>query len=425
MDITQKLKRRGELFWQNPKYENNAAEAVKGPEAISYNELDRAVFRLERFAPYFVRRFPETADDKGIIDSPLTQAPVMQKTLERTYGSEIEGRLFIKRDGELAVSGSVKARGGIYEVLCRAEEIALRSGLLHEQDDYSVLCEDRFHRLFSQYTLSVGSTGNLGLSVGIMGAALGFKTEVHMSSEAKQWKKNMLRSRGVFVFEHEGDYGSAVARGRLSAAGENSFFIDDENSTDLFYGYAAAAVRFAVQLKQIGIEVNESHPLAVYLPCGVGTSPGGIAYGLHRVYGDHVYCFFCEPVDVPCMLLGMATGRHSDISVYDIGLGAKTEADGLACAVPSRFVGRVMDRLLRGIFTVNDSELYRCLALLYDSEGLFCEPSACIGFSCAHRLARGSIKNMSRGIQVVWTTGGSMVPPEERKYDYEKGKKLL
>lgn len=420
MDTIRELKNRTEMLWLNPGYGTGPASSV------TYDGLLDAKARLQRFAPYIARRFPETADAGGIIDSPLTEAPEMKAALEKAYGVRIGGGFFIKRDGELAVSGSVKARGGLYEVLCRAEEAALKSGLLDIGDDYSVLAGERFRRLFGQYTVITGSTGNLGLSVGIMGAALGFNTEIHMSSDAREWKKRLLREHGAAVIEHEGDYGSAVAEGRRRAAGDGScFFIDDENSTDLFYGYAAAAELFAAQLSGSGIEVGREHPLAVYLPCGVGTSAGGIAYGLHRIYGEDVYCFFCEPVDVPCMLLGMATGKHGSISVYDIGLGGKTAADGLACASPSQFAGKAVAHLLRGIFTVKDDELFRCLALLSDSEGLFCEPSACIGFPCPARLPAGIAGRLSGGTHVVWTTGGSMVPPDEREGYLEKGRQYL
>ena len=179
-----------ETFWQNPRQQ--PASAALAAASVTAEEVAGAAARLERFAPYIARVFPETATAGGLIESPLTPVPAMQAALGLTTG-----RLLLKRDSRLPISGSIKARGGIYEVLQLAEDIALREGWLTLEDDYARLAEPAFRQRFGKYAIAVGSTGNLGLSIGIMGAALGFRVAVHMSADARQWKKDLLRSRGL------------------------------------------------------------------------------------------------------------------------------------------------------------------------------------------------------------------------------------
>lgn len=189
-----------------------------------------------------MRCFPETRDRGGIIESVLTPIPNMQGHINEKYGSELEGRLLLKQDSHLAIAGSVKARGGIYEVLKHTEDLALEHGLLSEGDSYEKLADEECRKFFQDYTVQVGSTGNLGMSIGIMSAAVGYKAIVHMSADAKQWKKDLLRSHGVTVMEYESDYSEAVKHGReLSDQNPKSYFVDDENSRNLFLGYAVAA----------------------------------------------------------------------------------------------------------------------------------------------------------------------------------------
>lgn len=180
-----------ETFWLNDKM---VPEKEQPAGEISTEQICDASKRLLRFAPYLKRVFPELEETGGIIESELRDIPEMKEFLNTEYHAGVEGRLMLKMDSHLPVSGSVKARGGIYEVLKHAEDLALESGMLKETDDYSVLAEPEFVKFFGKYTVQVGSTGNLGMSIGIMSAKLGFRVIVHMSADAKQWKKDLLRT---------------------------------------------------------------------------------------------------------------------------------------------------------------------------------------------------------------------------------------
>ena len=411
-----------ELIWINPKGMENAFD-----ENITQADIDDAEQRLQRFAPYIKKVFPETEKSSGIIESPLTEIPKMQKALSEFLGVEHEGRLFLKCDSHLPVSGSIKARGGIHEVLKFAEDVAIKEGMLTKEDNYEIIAEDRFKELFSKYSVAVGSTGNLGLSIGIMSAKLGFDVTVHMSADARQWKKDLLRSRGAKVVEYPDSYQKAVAEGRKEAAGNPMcHFVDDEGSLDLFLGYATVGKRLEKQLAEQGVVVDDEHPLFVHIPCGVGGAPGGVAYGIKKVYGKNMHCFFAEPTHAPCMVLGMATGLHDGICVEDIGLDGKTAADGLAVGRASRLVGKALEPLLDGITTIEDDKLYDFLKLLADTEGIYIEPSACATFDLVARVAQhkeylekfGLADKMKKATHILWATGGSMVPEEEMQHYY-------
>ena len=408
-----------ETVWLN----NNA---IPFHEAILKSELQEkdikdASDRLNRFANYFKKVFPETECNGGLIESPLCSALNMQNELEKKYGEKINGELFLKLDSHLPVSGSIKARGGIYEVLCVAEKIAMQEGGLKETDDYAVLVDEKYKKIFSKYSIAVGSTGNLGLSIGIISAKIGFNVTVHMSADARQWKKDMLRSKGVIVKEYESDYSVAVANGRKEAE-KNDFchFIDDENSRTLFLGYSVAAERLKKQFDALGIVINKEKPLYVYLPCGVGGGPGGVAFGLKMIFGDNVHCFFAEPTESCCMMLGMATGKHNDISVNDFGIQNKTIADGLAVGRASGFVGKQMLPFIDGCYSVYDERMSALLKMLADTEDIQLEPSALAGMFGPIMLSK-KLGELPFGYHLVWATGGSMVPDEEYKKYYMQG----
>ena len=411
-----------EIGWINPK-EMNYLEYEKNLP-ISDSELKEAEERLQRFAPFIKKCFPDTVKSNGIIESPLEPIFDMQKKLEEIYKIKIPGKLYLKMDSELPVAGSIKARGGVYEVLKHAEDLAIEAGMLSIDDDYSILADEKFKKFFSGYKVQVGSTGNLGLSIGITSAALGFEVIVHMSADAKQWKKDMLRSKGVTVVEYADDYGKAVEEGRKNSdADAKSYFVDDEKSMNLFLGYTVAASRMKKQFDEKNIVIDKSHPLLVYIPCGVGGAPGGVAYGIKRIFKDNAYVFFVEPTLAPCMVLGMETGLHDGISIKDVGITGMTHADGLAVGRPSGLVAKIMDSILSGIFTLKDYKLYDYLRVLDSTEDKRIEPSSCAAFEgpvalMKYEATRKYIEdrignNIENSYHVCWATGGRMVPKED------------
>jgi D-serine dehydratase len=411
------------VSWLNPGLQS----VQNAPKfSIDIEDMREADQLWTRFAPFFVKAFPETEESHGILESPLREIPTMKSLLNGNNG-EIEGRLFLKCDNELPISGSIKARGGFFEIMKYAEELALESGLLKKEDDYSILTSPKFKNFFSKHKIGVGSTGNLGLSIGIISAKLGFQVTVYVSSDAKKWKKDLLREKGVTVVEFEGDFSKAIFAGReKTEADPNAHFVDDEDSQDLFLGYTVGALRIAEQLKAQNITVDADHPLFIYSPCGVGGSPGGTAFGLKQIYGDHVHCFFVEPTHCPAVLTGLVTGEMSHISVQDIGLDNKTEADGLAVGRPSHFATKISKQLVSGIFTIEDKQLFRLLRQLKDTENIFLEPSATAGLIGPQLMQKtGYAKmhhlNMKNATHIAWATGGLLVPEHERELFYERG----
>ena len=167
-----------EVFWENPLIEATKTGLTK--VTVTAADVKDASERLKRFAPYIQLVFPETKESKGILESPLTTIPNMKKSLEQNYGIKIPGELLLKQDNAMPISGSIKSRGGIYEVLEHAEALALQHGLLTTEDDYAKMAEPEFKNLFAKHKIAVGSTGNLGLSIGIMSAKLGFNVTVNV-----------------------------------------------------------------------------------------------------------------------------------------------------------------------------------------------------------------------------------------------------
>lgn len=407
-ELIAKLKSDKEFLWINSNFNKRA---IYGE--VSSKEVNEANNLLLKFAPFLKSAFKELESTDGIIESPLMSL--------NKFGIK---NLYLKEDNLLPIAGSVKARGGIFEILKYAETLAANANLIDVEKDYSQFDSDVFRDFFSEYKIQVGSTGNLGISIGLISAKLGFNAIVHMSKDAKDWKKKLLRENGVNVTQYDSNYSEAVKNGRmLSDEDEKSYFVDDEKSINLFLGYSTAALRLKEQLKEKHISVDNEHPLFVYIPCGVGGAPSGILHGLKTVFGENVYVFFVEPVRSASVLLGMSTGLNSKISVHDIGMDGKTEADGLAVGRASELCCKSSQNTLSGIFTINENSIFELMKELYKKESVFVEPSAASSMIFTKFLDDDEfIKFINKEeispeniTHIAWSTGGMLVPESERE----------
>ena len=149
--LIQELVALREVAWFNPAI----APAAQGLQdvGLTLGDVREASDRLARFAPYIVRVFPQTSDSAGIIESPVRAIPCMQQALSERYSVDLPGKLWVKLDSHLPISGSIKARGGIHEVLQHAEKLALEAGWLSLDDDYARLDSDEARAFFGRYRM--------------------------------------------------------------------------------------------------------------------------------------------------------------------------------------------------------------------------------------------------------------------------------
>ena len=72
----------------------------------------------------------------------MYKIPKMQSSMENLFNIKIPGEMLLKCDSHLPIAGSIKARGGIYEVLKHTEDLALQHNLIKLEDDYSIMVSE-------------------------------------------------------------------------------------------------------------------------------------------------------------------------------------------------------------------------------------------------------------------------------------------
>ena len=132
-ELVRRLQAREPLLWLKPGATPaaHALQDIAAQHSITLSDIEAADQLLRRWAPALTELFPELAASDGLIESPLIDLPDAQ----RVTGAMSTGRTLLKADHALPVAGSIKARGGIYEVLVYAETLAKQYGLFSRNAD--------------------------------------------------------------------------------------------------------------------------------------------------------------------------------------------------------------------------------------------------------------------------------------------------
>ncbi len=102
------------VVWLNRK---NDQKIDPNSFSVTIDDVNDGESLWKRFSPFLKTAYPELESSDGIIESPLNKIDKMKSALEKMFHTSIHGELFLKCDDSLPIAGSVKARGGFFEIL--------------------------------------------------------------------------------------------------------------------------------------------------------------------------------------------------------------------------------------------------------------------------------------------------------------------
>ncbi|CRK57294.1 Threonine dehydratase [Alloactinosynnema sp. L-07] len=225
-----------------------------------------------------------------------------------------------------------------------------------------------------------GSSGNHGIAVATLGAALGVGVTVVMAAGADPGKAAAVRAMGAEVITVAGGVVEREQRAREHAARTGAMFVPSSDHELIVAGQGT-----------VGREILDDAPGVdtIFVPTGGGGLLAGICLAADRP----VRVVGVEPADARRYALSVAADRLIEVPP------PATVADGLRGQRPGEIPFPIIQRRVDDLIGVGDDEITHAARLLRRG-GIEAEPSGAVALA-------GALRAGFRGTAVAIVSGGN------------------
>jgi len=226
-----------------------------------------------------------------------------------------------------------------------------------------------------------GSSGNHGIALALLGAAIGVRVTVVMAAGASAAKARVIRSLGARVVKTDGGVAERERRAAEIAVATGAALVPSSDHPLVVAGAGT-----------VGLEIFEDVPgvSTVFVPTGGGGLLAGVCLAAEAL---PVRIVGVEPVDARRYALSRAADRPVQLPP------ATTIADGLRGQRPGEVPWPIIRRRVDDLVGVTDDEIGHALAVLRRA-GVAAEPSGAVALA-------GAMGSGFPGRAVVIVSGGN------------------
>lgn len=278
----------------------------------------------------------------------IGNTPVIK--LNNIFDTDSHAELYVKLE-TFNPSGSVKDRAALGII-----EHAEKSGLLKPGS-----------------TIIEPTSGNMGISLALIGSLKGYKTIIVMPDTMSIERRSILKALGAEIILTDGARGmkGAIKRAEFLTSKNPDYFMPEQFSNP---------ANTTMHYQTTGIEILKDLPDLNIFVAGVGS--GGTLSGIGKRLKEHssdIEIVAVEPTS-SSVISGKKAGRHQ---IQGIGAGF----------IPPNLDLSIIDRII----TVSDEKAFEFTKLVSKKCGLFLGISSGANIAAAYEIA----KNMKKGEKIL------------------------